>query len=90
MKKILQELIVNCLRLKLIRGALSLRSYNKMRQECISNALITMRIKMIKKGKMDYCSVCKIAYKGKRCPLCKAKREIEDLESEVRDARDGL
>jgi len=32
---------------------------------------------------MDYCGSCDIAYEGRDCPLCEAKKEIKSLEQEI-------
>jgi hypothetical protein len=32
---------------------------------------------------MNYCDKCDIAYEERNCPLCEAKKEIEQLNKEI-------
>ncbi len=39
---------------------------------------------------MNYCKDCDIAYEEKDCPLCEAKKEIEELEKQIDDLNNQI
>ena len=39
---------------------------------------------------MYYCDNCDIAHEERNCPLCEAKKEIEQLQKELQEEKDAI